>query len=506
MKSESFTLSSQMISLLEKNGITIATPIQKEIIPAIIEGRDVLAQSETGSGKTLSFAIPIIEHINHRDGMRALVLVPTRELCMQITEEFYKFSHGKHIGIVPVYGGASINNQIRKLKSANIIVATPGRLIDLLRRRALKLDTIQYLVADEADRMLDMGFIKDLEKILQYLPQQRQTLMFSATVSKEIETLSGKYLVNPKHVRLESKVQPFFLHQTYYKTSNEKKTPLLISLLKRERELALVFCNRKRETVKLAKQLVANDIPAKCLNGDMSQQLREKVTNEFRQKKFSVLVATDVASRGLHIEDISHVYNYEIPKDVESYTHRVGRTARAGKKGDAISLVASGNEMNFFRQILFTYKGDIVLKDAGKIPIERLETTDVQPSRMKKDEVVFERKKTEEKAAPRPKKEESFSKKREERTYETRNRKKRFGSRFQREERYGAERAEHPFSRKKNEKKFSQKTNERFRKRKKREQFPLEKSNEKQFAPPREKKEKKHARFWEEQWKELLNE
>jgi ATP-dependent RNA helicase DeaD len=494
-----------MISLLEKNGITIATPIQKEIIPAIFEGRDVLAQSETGSGKTLSFAIPIIEHLNRRDGLRALVLVPTRELCMQITDEFYKFSYGKHLGIVPVYGGASINNQIRKLKSSNIIVATPGRLIDLLRRRALKLDAIQYLVADEADRMLDMGFIKDLEKILPYLPLQRQTLMFSATVSKEIETLSSKYLVNPKHVRLESKVQPMFLHQTYYKTSKEKKTPLLISLLKRERELALVFCNRKRETVKLAKQLVANDISAKCLNGDMSQQLREKVTNEFRQKRFSVLVATDVASRGLHIEDISHVYNYEIPKDVESYTHRVGRTARAGKKGDAISLVSNGNEMNFFRQILFTYKGDIVLKDAGKIPLERLVTSEEHSFQSQKEEETFAGTKPDEPRASDFQKGKTFSRKREEKKFGKHKRKDRFEPRVLQEERFEPRRTEHSFSHKKKGKKFSPKTNERFEKKKQKERFPFQKKNEKLFSSQREKKEKKHAQFWEEQWKELMN-
>ncbi len=368
MKSESFALSKPMIALLEQQGITIATPIQKEIIPAIVGGRDVLAQSETGSGKTLSFAIPIIEQFHRRDGLRALVLVPTRELCVQITGEFIKFSAGKHLGIVPVYGGASMQTQIHKLKTANIIVATPGRLLDLLKRRALRLDTIRFLVCDEADRMLDMGFINDIERILQHLPAQRQTMMFSATVSKEIEQLSRKYLHNPKHVLLESTVKPSFLQQTYYQTTPERKMGLLVSLLKRDRHHVLVFCNRKHITVKVSKKLSAQGIHARCLNGDMSQPQRERVTQDFRQKKFSVLVATDVAARGLHIEDISHVYNYEIPKDVDSYTHRVGRTARAGKKGDAISLVASEEERKFFKQILFTYRGSITLKEAGNVP------------------------------------------------------------------------------------------------------------------------------------------
>lgn len=365
MKTESFSLSDALISLLEKNGIIIATPIQKEIIPAIIAGRDVLAQSETGSGKTLSFALPIIEKINRNDGLKALILVPTRELCVQVTGEFSKFSHGKHLGIVPVYGGASINVQVTRLRTANILVATPGRLIDLLNRRVLRLDKIEYFVCDEADRMLDMGFIADIEKIVKLIPSKHQTLMFSATVTKEIEKLSKKYLNNPKHVKLASAVKPAFLRQTYYRTTTDKKMPLLISLLKKERHLALVFCNTKRITDKLARRLSVNGVNAKCLHGDMSQPQRERVTNEFRHQKFTVLVATDVAARGLHIEDISHVYNYDIPKDVESYTHRVGRTARAGKKGEAISIVASSEEQRFFKQILFTYRGSITLKEAN---------------------------------------------------------------------------------------------------------------------------------------------
>jgi ATP-dependent RNA helicase DeaD len=368
MKSEAFSLSKQMIGLLEAEGITEATPVQKEIIPAIVAGRDVLAQSETGSGKTLSFAIPIIEQLNRRDGLRALILVPTRELCTQITGEFVKYSHGKHLGITPVYGGVSISNQIKSLKTTNIIIATPGRLLDLLSRRAVQLESVNFLVFDEADRMLDMGFIKDIERILHHLPAKRQTMLFSATVSKEIERLSQKYLHNPKHVRLASSVKPEFLHQTYYQTTSEQKMDLLIELLKRERDLALVFCNRKHVTTKLARKLSTEGINAKCLNGNMSQPQRERVTNEFRHKRFTVLVATDVAARGLHIEDISHVYNFEIPKDVESYTHRVGRTARAGKQGEAISLVASGEEKKFFQNILFSYRGSITLKSPIDVP------------------------------------------------------------------------------------------------------------------------------------------
>lgn len=359
-----------MLSLLEKHGIVEPTTIQKEIIPAIVQGRDVLAQSETGSGKTLSFAIPIIEDTKKSDGLTALILVPTRELCVQVAGEFIKYSDGKHLSVATVYGGVSISNQTKKMKKVNIIVATPGRLIDLLGRNAVNLEVIKYLVLDEADRMLDMGFIKDIERILKHIPEKKQTLLFSATVSKEIAQLSQKYLDNPVYVTLESKVKPEFLQQTYYQITQEQKIPLLVQLLKQERDLALVFCNRKHITAKLAKKLSSQGVNAKCLHGDMSQPQREKVTADFRNKKINILIATDVAARGLHIEDITHVYNFEIPRDVESYTHRVGRTARAGKKGEAVSFVATDEEKKFFKQILFTYSGSITLKriDGLEIP------------------------------------------------------------------------------------------------------------------------------------------
>jgi ATP-dependent RNA helicase DeaD len=364
MRTESFRLTPPMVSLLEKEGITEATPVQKEIIPAIMDGKDVLAQSETGSGKTLSFAIPIIEMLKKRDGLRALVLVPTRELCIQVTKEFVKYSQGRHLGITSVYGGVSINNQIKKIELTNIIVATPGRLIDLMNRNNVSLELIQFVVLDEADRMLDMGFIRDIERIFRKIPAKRQTMMFSATVSKEIEQLSQRFLHSPKNVKLASTVKAEFLHQTYYETTPEKKLPLLIELLKRERDLALVFCNRKHYASKIAKGLMVHGVHARSLHGDLSQGQRERVTDEFRKKRFNVLVATDVAARGLHIDDITHVYNFEIPRDVESYTHRIGRTARAGQQGEAISLVATPEERKFFKSILFSYHGTITLKHA----------------------------------------------------------------------------------------------------------------------------------------------
>ena len=372
MRSEILNLSKGMANLLEKHGITTPTPIQLEIIPAIFKGRDVLAQSETGSGKTLSFAIPIIEQMNRSDGLRTLVIAPTRELTVQISEEFIKFSLGKHLGITPVYGGVSMGAQRKKFETTNVVVATPGRLLDFLTRRELKLDKIKYLILDEADRMLDMGFIKDIEKILAYIPKERQTMLFSATISSDIERLSQRYLHNAVNVKMAPVVKADLLHQTYYQTTPEQRVAVLIHLLKKERDLALVFCNRKHITKKLSKQLMREGIDAKCLHGDMSQSQREKVTRDFKAKKFSILIATDVAARGLHIDDITHVYNYEIPRDVDSYTHRIGRTARAGKKGDAISLIANEEEKKFFQQILFYYRGSIALKTIDSQLLPRL--------------------------------------------------------------------------------------------------------------------------------------
>ncbi len=357
------------INLLQKHAIITPTPVQRDLIPLIVEGHDVIARSETGSGKTLGFALPLIEKINRRDGIAALVLAPTRELAIQIAKEFIVFSQGKHLGITPVYGGVSINEQIKKLRQTNIIIATPGRLVDLINRGQVSLDTIRHLVFDEADRMLDMGFLPDIDRIVRQIPRERQTLLLSATMPKEIIRVSEKYLVNPRRIELAAAVKPEFLRQTYYLIRSDQKLSLLMRLLQYERDLALVFCNRKHITAKLARKLSQNDVQAKCLHGDMSQNQRERVTTEFRQKKFRILVATDVASRGLHIDDVSHVYNYEIPRDVDSYTHRIGRTARAGKRGEAISLVSTEDEKQFFKQILFTYNGRITLKT---IPLDEL--------------------------------------------------------------------------------------------------------------------------------------
>ena len=377
---ESLHISKATVALLTKHGITVPTPVQQAMMPLIAQGHDVIAQSETGSGKTLSFALPLIDKIEKRDGLSALILAPTRELAHQIAGEFIKFSAGNQLVVTPVYGGVSIGEQTKKLRQTNIIVGTPGRLLDLIQRGTVHLEGIKYLVFDEADRMLDMGFLPDIERILRHVPKKRQTLVLSATLPKEIIQISHKYLITPMRIEFAPAVKPELLRQTYYQTSPDQKAPLLVHLLQQERDLALVFCNRKHITSKLARKLTQNGVDARCLNGDMAQNQRERVTSDFRQKKFNVLVATDVAARGLHIDDVTHVYNYEIPRDVDSYTHRVGRTARAGKLGEAISLVATDEERKFFKQILFTYGGSISLKSVDGADLKRLIEAPKRPS------------------------------------------------------------------------------------------------------------------------------
>jgi len=367
---ESLGVGKPTLAVLSKNGIVTPTPIQDLSLPHVFAGKDVIAQAETGSGKTLSFALPLIEHIDATAGISALILAPTRELAVQIAHEFEKYSAGKRLTVTAVYGGVAMGPQIKKLQRTQIIVATPGRLLDLLSQRVMSLSAVKHLVLDEADRMLDMGFQPDIEKIVRQVPRERQTLLFSATISKEILQISKKYLNHPVEVRLPSAVKPEFLRQTYYQTAPDVKLPLLLHLLKAERDLSIVFCNRKHIARKIAHKLTQQGVHARALQGDMSQPQRDRTTLEFKGKKFSVLVATDVAARGLHIDDVTHVYNYEIPKDVDSFTHRVGRTARAGRKGEAISLVATEDERKFFKQILFNYKGQIDLKtvEAGDLP------------------------------------------------------------------------------------------------------------------------------------------
>ncbi len=322
--------------------------IQEKSIPLILAGEDVIAGSATGSGKTLAFASGILQSSERGKGIQALVMTPTRELAEQVAKALVKFSKYRPLGIIAVYGGVGINQQINQLRTADVVVGTPGRILDHIGRNTIKLGKVKTLVLDEADRMFDMGFKEDVEKIIRKCPEERQTLLFSATISKEVVRVARRHMKKPLQVSVESYVDPRKLVQTYYEVGDELKFSLLVHLLKHENSgLVMVFCNTKRNTDKVAKNLRFAGIDAMAIHGGLTQGKRDNVMKRFHSGKSCVLVCTDVASRGLDIQGVSHVYNYDIPKESKQYIHRIGRTARAGAEGKAINILSSKDYDNF---------------------------------------------------------------------------------------------------------------------------------------------------------------
>ncbi|MCX6818269.1 MAG: DEAD/DEAH box helicase [Candidatus Aenigmarchaeota archaeon] len=350
MSFEKLGIEPRILDILKKAGFEKPTLIQKECIPLIKEGKDVIAQSETGSGKTLAFAIPIIEKVEHGKGVQALVVTPTRELANQIMKEFVKLTDYRMAEVASVYGGVPIESQIQALKTASIVVGTPGRLLDHLERRTINLSHVKYLVLDEADRMLDMGFIDDVERIIRHTSRQRQTMLFSATMPGPVFRISQRYMEKPVSIETERHVKPELLHQIYYDVQENEKFSLFVHLLQHEKpKLALVFCGRRHTADAVAKNLQIQGIDAKVIHGGLEQNKRERIIGETHAGQVQVLIATDVASRGLDIKGITHVFNYDVPEKRDDYIHRVGRTARAGKSGLAITILSDGDYDNFRR-------------------------------------------------------------------------------------------------------------------------------------------------------------
>lgn len=337
-------LGDAQIDNLTSLGYKEMTTIQAMVLPTALEGKDVIAQAKTGSGKTATFALPLLAKLNPRHfGAQALVLCPTRELATQVATEIRRLiRHQQNIKIVILCGGQSIGPQIGSLEhGAHIIVGTPGRIKDHLRKKTLNLGQISTLVLDEADRMLDMGFFDDIESIIKETPKSRQTLLFSATYPEHIETLSGRFQKDPEKISAPSLHEETQLRQLFYLTKRSRKLESLGTLLGHyQPESAIVFCHTKDTTREVSAHLKENDIPALALNGDLEQRDRDQVLIQFRQQSCRILVATDVAARGLDINDLPAVINYDLPKDPESYVHRIGRTGRAGKQGLAVSLLA----------------------------------------------------------------------------------------------------------------------------------------------------------------------
>ena len=320
------------------------TPIQAQTIPLLLSGKDVVAQAQTGTGKTAAFVIPIVERIEPSNrAVQAMVLVPTRELAMQVAEASFALSRFRRIDVLPIYGGQAYDRQLRGLrKGVHVVVGTPGRVIDHIRRGTLRLDGVRTVVLDEADEMLDMGFFEDIEFILEQTPKERQTALFSATIPPRVEALARRYLREPLYIAIarEERTVPQ-THQVYYETAESGKLEALTRVLDLETpRSAIVFCRTKRAVDEVASALQARGYAADGIHGDLSQPQRERVLQSFRENRIEILVATEVAARGLDLPDVTHVINYDIPDDPDAYIHRIGRTGRMGRKGEAITFVA----------------------------------------------------------------------------------------------------------------------------------------------------------------------
>lgn len=354
MKFKELELSPELLKSVERAGFEEATPIQSETIPLALSGKDVIGQAQTGTGKTAAFGLPMLEKIDtNRHELQGLVIAPTRELAIQTQEELYRLGRDKRVRVQAVYGGADIGRQIRGLKDRpHIVVGTPGRMLDHINRHTLKLGTVETLVLDEADEMLNMGFLEDIENIISKVPEERQTLLFSATMPPAIKNIGVKFMKSPTHVKIKAKEMTADLIDQYYVRAKEyEKFDIMTRLFDVQTpELTIVFGRTKRRVDELARGLEARGYRAEGIHGDLSQQKRMSVLRSFKNGHLDILVATDVAARGLDISGVTHVYNYDIPQDPESYVHRIGRTGRAGKGGMSVTFVTP-NEMSYLHVI-----------------------------------------------------------------------------------------------------------------------------------------------------------
>lgn len=348
MKFSDIKIDPRILRALEEIKFHETTEIQMKALPPALEGKDVIGQAMTGSGKTAAFGIPIVQRIEQGAGLQALVLEPTRELANQVTQEMIKFSKYCNLRIAAVYGGVDIMPQIRALKNAEIVIGTPGRILDHMQRRTLSLRAIKILVLDEGDRMLDMGFIDDIKRIIGQTPETRQTMLFSATMPEEIVYLAKRYLKNPIRLATQHHISRHLLKHIYYDVKQDEKISALVHLIEQEKpSLAMIFCSTRHMTDIVARNLQNAGVEARAIHGGLTQSARMHVLEGFHRGRPHILVATDVAARGLDIQDVSHIFNFDIPKTADDYTHRVGRTARFGKTGKAISLLSSHDHLAF---------------------------------------------------------------------------------------------------------------------------------------------------------------
>ncbi len=351
MKFTDFKLKNTIQAAITDAGFTEPSPVQKDAIPLILDGHDMIAQAQTGTGKTAAFGLPIMSMMKADGSVEGLVIVPTRELAMQVSDELYRFGEKSGLKTATVYGGTAYGKQIDRIKQASIVVATPGRLQDLLMSGKIKMNP-QFVVLDEADEMLDMGFLDEIKNIFTFLPKERQTLMFSATMPAAIRKLAEQILKNPKTVSItKSESTNTSITQLYYVVEEKERDDALVRLIDYKNPTkCIIFCRMKKEVDRLVAHLTAQGFKVSGLHGDMEQKQREVTIRAFKQGGIDIFVATDVAARGLDVNDVTHVFNYHIPFDSESYVHRIGRTGRGGKTGEAITLV-SPNELRTIKRI-----------------------------------------------------------------------------------------------------------------------------------------------------------
>lgn len=343
MNFNSLGISKELCDALHGQGISEATPIQEETIPGLLQRKDVIAQAQTGTGKTLAFLLPAMEKIDvNKSSVQTLVITPTRELAIQITAEARKLAPVKDIKILAAYGGQDVEQQVRKLKgNIHMVIGTPGRLLDHLRRKTVDFSKLDMLVLDEADQMLHMGFLKEVEEIIRHTRKDRQTMCFSATMPKGVRELASRYMKKPIHIKTKSeRITLDEIEQIVIDTTDRGKQDALCQMIDEYRPfMAMIFCRTKRRVTALNEALHERGYQSDELHGDLTQGKREKVMKSFRNMEIPLLVATDVAARGLDIEGVTHVFNYDIPQDAESYVHRIGRTGRAGQTGVAVTFV-----------------------------------------------------------------------------------------------------------------------------------------------------------------------
>ncbi|RXK01757.1 DEAD/DEAH box helicase [Arcobacter sp. CECT 8989] len=367
---------------IDDAGFKEPSPIQRDAIPVVLQGKDIVGQAHTGTGKTAAFGLPIINMMKCNKNVEAVVIVPTRELAMQVSDELFRF--GKNLGIntATVYGGQSYTRQLKHIDNAGIIVATPGRFLDLLKGGKISIKP-SFVVLDEADEMLDMGFLDDIKEIFTYMPEDRQTLLFSATMPNAIKNLAKTILQEPEFITItKSEITNSKITQTFYVVDEHERDDALIRLYDfKNPDKSIIFCRTKKEVDRLATFLVSQGFSAKGLHGDMEQRQREEAINAFKKGRLEVLIATDVAARGLDVNDVTHVFNYHLPFDSESYVHRIGRTGRAGKDGMAVSIVTP-HEFRMLQKIQKATGGKLEAKVIPNVESVKEKKTDTLKSKI----------------------------------------------------------------------------------------------------------------------------